>query len=149
MSDEDYQPIYSPQKIKFLLKRLTNKRPKTAADLMNAAEKYFSCAANTNLPNAKGNPTPRPWTLDGFLLSANMTRSDWKEYKQQAIFKRVCEQIEMTIRTQKFELAATGAYNATVMVRDLELIDKSDMTSDGEAMAPTVFVRKIVDTDAS
>ena len=147
MTDIDYQPISSPDEIKFLLKRITQKRPKSSKALLELAVRYFEQAADTQLPNNLGRPTPRPWTLDGLLLSANLTRSDWNEYKQQPLYKRVCERITMCIRTQKFELAATGAYNAAVMVRDLELIDKTDMTSDGDAL-PSVFVREIVDTGA-
>lgn len=145
MNDDEYPAISSPEEIKFLLKRLTAKTPKSSTQLMNAAIRYFESAADTTLPNAHGKPTPRPWTLDGFLLSANITRSEWSGFSNNTSYKRTCERIQMIIRTQKFELAATGAFVSAVLIRDLDLIDKTDMTSAGSAL-PTSFVRKIVDT---
>ena len=147
MPDIDYQEISTPEEIKFLLRRITHKRPKSATALLETATHYFEQAAATQLPNNLGRPTPRPWTLDGLLLSANLTRSDWLQYKQQPLYKRACERIEMIIRTQKFELSATGAYNASVMVRDLELIDKTDMSSGGDAIL-AVFRREIFDSSS-
>jgi len=136
--------LISDDELPFLLQQLKSKRPRTPKNLIEAAMSYFKAAHNTKVLDRSGNAVERPWTLDGLLLHIGLIRQDWREFKARDNFKRVCERIEMLIYTQKFELAAIGVYNSTIMCRDLDLVDKSDVTSNSETMQPATFVRKIV-----
>jgi hypothetical protein len=49
-------------------------------------------------------------------------------------FSEVIHAIEEIIRTQKFEGAAVGAFNANIIARDLGMVDKKDVTSDGKPL---------------
>lgn len=81
-------------------------------------------------------PTARPYTITGFLLYANAGKEFWNQFKaaNHKGFSGVIEEIEHVMFTQKFEGAAVGAFNANIIARDLGLVDKKDLTTDGESM---------------
>lgn len=51
-------------------------------------------------------------------------------------FLAVLAEIEQTIRTQLFEGATAGAFNATIVSRVLGLTDKKDISSSDGSMTP-------------
>ncbi len=123
---------------------------KSPAMLMNAAIEYFQwCDENpwvreetTTKPNGvehKRIPTARPYTLSGLCIYLGVNTGYFKDFKntkefEEKGFSTVYTRIEEIIYTQKFEGAATGAFNANIIARDLGLKDGQDIDvkSDGE-----------------
>lgn len=83
-------------------------------------------------------PTSRPMTLTGLCLYLDCSTEFFQSFKSNLIsmvadpllknnFSRVITVIEQTIYTQKFEGAAVGAFNATIISRDLGLADNLNL----------------------
>lgn len=75
----------------------------------------------------------RPWTLHGFCMYIGLHTGWWKDFKQSKTFKEkqfysVFAAIENACYWQKFDGAAVGTYNATIIARDLGLRDETNMT---------------------
>lgn len=129
--------------------QLDKVRFKTPLDLWECAMKYFEWATDTCLHEnrmviidgcAKSEvlEKTRPFYLDGFLGYSFIPRTTWYDYTKRDEFKDVVDLIHMVIKTQKFEGAAAGIFNATVMVRDLKLVDStsSELTGpDGQPLS--------------
>jgi hypothetical protein len=69
-------------------------------------------------------PRMRAMTLDGFCLFADITLKTFCNYRKKDDFFHVCTRIDKSIRTQKFEGAASDLLNASIIARDLGLKDK-------------------------
>jgi hypothetical protein len=76
---------------------------------------------------------PRAMTLEALCLFLGVTASYFRTFKHRLKvgeiknpdgFVAVIDKIENVIRTQKFEYASIGLMNATIISRDLGLIDK-------------------------
>jgi hypothetical protein len=89
-------------------------------------------------------PKLRPYTIYGLCLYLDVNIDYLNHFEQQlrredseqpSDFRRVITRIKDAIYTQKFEGAATGFFNPTVIVRDLGLRDKSDLTTDGKPLS--------------
>ncbi|HRP54566.1 terminase small subunit [Agriterribacter sp.] len=111
--------------------------------LWEAAAEYFT--RNDNNPSHRNEviksgekvgkmikvPVSRPYTLSGLCLYLGASETFWRELrkreKQSEGFLSVITRIEEIIRTQKFEGAAAGAFNANIIARDLGLRDKMDI----------------------
>jgi hypothetical protein len=88
-------------------------------------------------------PTARPYTIEGLARYWNCNRQ-WindfekalkgKDDQQSKDFSLVLTRVRETIYQQKFEGAAIGAFNASIIGRDLGLVEKKDVTSDGESL---------------
>lgn len=77
-------------------------------------------------------PISRPYTISGLCIYLQASESYWRTFKIQESskdFLAVIEQIEETCKTQKFEGAAVGAFNANIIARDLGLTDKVEQRS--------------------
>lgn len=109
-------------------------RFKEPLDLWACAMRYFEWATDTDIhenrlvivdgcPETVALKKTRPFYLDGFLGYSFIPRTTWYDYTKRDEFKDVVDLIQMVIKTQKFEGAAAGIFNATVMVRDLKLVD--------------------------
>lgn len=75
---------------------------------------------------------PRPFTLQGLCVYLNCNTSFWRNsrsnYPQDnQEFAAVFTRIEDIIYNQKFTGAAVGHYSATLIARDLGLIDKKEL----------------------
>jgi len=84
-------------------------------------------------------PTQRPYTLAGLCLfldvnSEYITRFEkglkGKDDKISKDFSRVLTRIREIIYTQKFEGATVGAFNASIIAKDLGLRDKTDVKAE-------------------
>lgn len=88
-------------------------------------------------------PTARPYTLSGLCIYLCVNSQYFIDFKQSIApkegekwtkknkdFSEVIHTIEEIIRTQKFEGAAVGAFNANIIARDLGMVDRKDVTSD-------------------
>lgn len=71
-------------------------------------------------------PTQRPYTLGGLQIFIGCTDQTWINYRSRQGFLEVMEEIEKVIRTQKFEGAAVGAFNANIIARDLGLKEQTE-----------------------
>lgn len=76
-------------------------------------------------------PTERPYTLSGLCLYLDASERYWGMFRSSANedFLRVITRTEEIIRTQKFEGAAVGAFNANIISRDLGLTDKQEVAT--------------------
>ena len=79
-------------------------------------------------------PTERPYTISGLCLYLGVNTKYFNDFKQSKTYKNnkdfseIITRIEDIIYTQKFEGAAVGAFNATIMSRELGLTDKKEIT---------------------
>ena len=77
-------------------------------------------------------------TIGCLCLFLDITYEGWLQYrddkKDDPGFFKVCQAAEQTIREQKFMGAAAGFFNHAIIARDLGLVDKKDLTSDGEKL---------------
>lgn len=104
-------------------------------DLLSAAQEYFKWHDDNPLLETKvfayqgtiiehDVPKVRAMTLDGLCLFLDITHQTWLNYKSNQDFFEVTEEIEKTIKTQKFQGAAADLLNANIIARDLGLADK-------------------------
>jgi hypothetical protein len=72
-------------------------------------------------------PKMRPFTLTGLFVYLGINRQTWENYKTYEGFADTIEEIENIIYTQKFEGAAAGFLNPSIIARDLGLVDKREI----------------------
>lgn len=78
----------------------------------------------------------RAMTLSGLYRFLDISRSTWDEYRGREDFSAVIEQVEETIKDQKFSGAAADLLNANIIARDLGLRDKQDHELSGNKDNP-------------
>lgn len=76
-------------------------------------------------------PKMRAMTITGLCIFLDIVRSTWDVYRTDEGFSEVCTRAEEVIRSQKFEGAAAGLLNASIIARDLGLADKNELTGKG------------------
>lgn len=79
----------------------------------------------------------RAYTITALCFYLKINIRTWNEYKTETSYKDffpVIEEIEQVMYSQKFEGAAVGLFNANIIARDLGLIEKKDVTTDGESL---------------
>lgn len=119
----------------------------TPAELQEQAILYFNwCNDNplyeTDLRTADGCvvETPvakvRAFTKRGFQLWLGMSRNNWTDYANDPDYADIIDLIENVIYTQKFENAAAGLLNSTIIARDLNLSESVDHKSTDGSMTP-------------
>jgi hypothetical protein len=72
----------------------------------------------------------RPYTWEGLYIFLDIESIDG--YRKKNEFFGIITRIDRIIRTQKFEGATAGIFNANIIARDLGLKDQSDITSMGK-----------------
>ncbi|MGV3528935.1 MAG: terminase small subunit [Flavisolibacter sp.] len=116
--------------------------------IREAAEEYFEWCDNNPLKEEKvfGSgvhetvDVMRAYTIQGMCLFLGINMSTWKRYRDMAMYREVCEEVEMIIYEQKFTGAAGNLLNPTIIARDLGLVDKQDHTvSRGDQMDLSVL----------
>jgi hypothetical protein len=68
-----------------------------------------------------------PFTIWGLCTFLGMDERSWVNYRNREEFFPICTRVEQIIKTQKFEGASVGIYNANIIARDLGLRDVSDV----------------------
>lgn len=95
-------------------------------------------------------PTVIPYTLTGLLLYLEVNEGYWRDFKKanHEGFSSVICRVEMIIYNQKFIGAATGAFNANMISRELGQVDRLDVTSKGRALnqLPPVIIQPVQHT---
>lgn len=108
-----------------------------------------------NLVESSNTPTARPYTLSGLCIYLGCNTHYISQFKaalpkDEEDFSSVITRIEEIIYTRKFEGAAVGAFNATIISRDLGLRDKQELSGpDGGPIEITGIDVTFVGTDAS
>jgi len=77
-------------------------------------------------------PNETPYTLTGLFVFLDTTRQTWDLYRKREDYIAVIARIEQIIYTQKIEGASVGAFNASIVARELGLKDATDLTTQGE-----------------
>lgn len=88
-------------------------------------------------------PQETPYTLTGLFIFLDIDQSTWVLYRERKEFIKVITHVENIIYTQKFEGAAVGAFNQSIIARDLGLADKKE--HDHKVDAPFVIERTVKD----
>lgn len=73
----------------------------------------------------------RAFTIEGLCNFMDMCRRSFDEYGKRNDFLPVYTRIKEIIYTQKFEGAAGGFLNASIIARDLGLVDKKVISGEG------------------
>lgn len=119
------------------------KRFETPDDLLKAALGYFKFCDQNPLTERQGDKVitkPRAYTWTGLEVYLGVsTLKHYKSNDEYSAFFPVCQYLDKIIRTQKFEYAAAGMFNANIIARDLGLVDKNDITSDGKPVTKNVI----------
>ena len=109
------------------------------SDFLRAAAGYFKWCDDTPLKEEqlfsyKGLVTRadrdkmRPYTKRGLATHLNIPASRLDGYKKRGEeWAEAMEMIDQIIYNQKFEGAAGGLLNSTIIIRDLELVDKREL----------------------
>ena len=133
----------APENNQFWKQRSKHGRDKiftTPEILWEAATEYFEwCDANPlqqqNWVGKDGDEVVRklirPYTLSGLCVFLECEERSLRNYSLKEEYKDffpVVHRIEQIIKTQKFEGAAVGLFNANIISRDLGLADKNEVT---------------------
>lgn len=129
-----------------------NKLFETPELMWEAACEYFQwCIDNpwekvetTVKPNGidvKTIPIERPFTMQGLCLYLDCNTLYFRDFKKNLKetskdFSQIITRIEEIIYKQKFEGAAVGVFNSSIIARDLGLKESFDHTSKGEKIQP-------------
>lgn len=110
----------------------------TPADMMADARRYFDWIEANPLYEQQfvgkdGRPESvkklRAMTLRGFYAFTGVSADSWEaQYRARPEFAKVIAAIENVIWTQKFEGAAAGLLNASIITRELGLADKVEQS---------------------
>jgi hypothetical protein len=88
----------------------------------------------------------RAMTLTGLQLFLGITDQTWRNYRDQSDFFGVVTYVEQAIYDQKFTGAAADLLNPKIIIRDLGLADKQELT--GANGSPMTFRVKVDDDDS-
>lgn len=84
----------------------------------------------------------RPFTLEGMCNYLDISVDGFKLYEKRKDFIGVTTRARQIIYNQKFEGAAANLLNANIIARDLGLIDRKDVTTDGDKITLTPEERR-------
>lgn len=90
-------------------------------------------------------PTDTPYTITGLHIFLDIDYKTWELYKGREDFIQIIDKVEKIIYTQKLEGAAVGAYNASIIARDLGLADKKEV--ENKHSGEIVIERHVKPTD--
>ena len=126
----------------------------TPDDLWSACCEYFEWVENNPLWEAKAFayqgdvtiekiPKMRAMTLSGLYLFLDIAEATWANYKKREDFLVVVSCAEAIIYEQKFTGAAADLLNASIISRELGLLDKAG--NDHSGAIEMIIRREIVD----
>lgn len=150
MSEEQYQkPIWQHDfsQHNFWSKRIRRgaggKSFSNAEELLEAADEYFDWANGHPLKAEKlfhyqGSVTAakehrlRAFTFKGLCIFVGISSSTYEKYRQDPEMSKATAIIDDIVWTQKYEGAAADLLNASIVTRDLGLVDKIEATNKNE-----------------
>lgn len=80
-------------------------------------------------------------TIKGLCKHIGITNKTWKTYGTREDFLTIVDWIENTIWCEKVEGVAAGQFESNIIIRELGLVDRQDVTSDDEPI--TLVTRRI------
>lgn len=83
-------------------------------------------------------PLKRPLSITRFCSFADISLDTFLNYEKRPEFLDISKQIRSIIESEQFEGAAVGNYKENIIARVLGLVDKKDVTSNGENISPIV-----------
>lgn len=141
-------------------KRKTHGKPKkfkTPESLWKAACKYFVwCEENpiweqvlvTNRGSYRRVNVPhmRAMTIGGLCFFLGISNVTYTNYRNRKGFDQICADIDAVIYEQKLTGAAAGMLNPMVIIRELGLKEKAELTGkDGQPFESTKYIVEFVD----
>ncbi len=114
----------------------------TPEDLLSSCEEYLAWNEANPIMEAKpfhymgaiimaDIPKPRAPSIVSLCSFLGIHRHTWQNYRKSEEFDVVCDEIEGRMYSFKFENAAAGLLNSTMIIRDLGLVEKSEVNSTG------------------
>jgi DNA-packaging protein gp3 len=81
-------------------------------------------------------PTQRPYSIAGFCVFLGVGTTWFSVFRLNCSedFSTVINEIETVIRTQQWEGATVGTFRENIISRTLGLVDRTDMTTQGQAI---------------
>ena len=128
-----------------------DKQYKTPEDFADKANEYFSWCINNPLKEevVHGKDSKiiklnkmRPFTIEGLCNFMDISTQCFLNYKKRNDFVDICTRISQIIYNQKFEGAAAGFLNHSIIARDLGLVDKQKTES--EHTGDITITRRII-----
>ena len=122
-------------------------RKLTVEEVCDKAQEYIDYCVNTPIYEVdfKGKdakkvrvPKMRAMSLQGLCSCLGIVVSTWYEWKSQKKYSEIMAHIEQIMYAYKFEGAAAGQLNPSIIARDLGLKERTDLTSDDEKLEATV-----------
>lgn len=112
--------------------------------LWEAAKEYFEWCDNNPVlkedyvgkdANRVERQLQRPYTISGLCVYIDASRQWWNEFRSNASkdFLVVLSRIEEIIYSQKFDGAAVGVFNQSIIARDLGLVERTESKVNVEA----------------
>lgn len=83
-------------------------------------------------------PLKRPLSIIRFCSFADISLDTFINYEKRSEFLEVTKRIRAVIESEQFEGAAVGNYKENIIARTLGLVDKKDVTSNGDNIAPII-----------
>lgn len=115
----------------------------------NPLEEAIVYQGALNTKQAK--PLMRAMTQSGLCVFLGISVETWNQYGKKQDFSEVVSEIELIMRTQKFEGAAAGQLNANIIARDLGLKESSEhdhRSTDGSmSPKPSIDPSELTDED--
>lgn len=105
--------------------------------LWEAAKEYFEWCDNNPVlkedyvgkdADRVNRKLQRPYTISGLCIYVDASREWWGKFKSSADkdFLLILTRIEEIIYSQKFDGAAVGVFNQSIIARDLGLVEKTE-----------------------
>lgn len=155
-----YRPTRRPDMLgnNLWMLRRTDRRPRTFEtpdDMAKAINSYFEWVVEHPLFENKVThhmgeqvdmtlEKPRAMTVVALCLHLGIAPPTFNEYASKGPeFSELIARTKDVIYVQKFEGAAAELFSTPVIIRDLGLKDRTDVTSDGEGV--TQIIRRVID----
>ena len=121
-----------------------------ADELWDAACEYFEWATSNDIEDEvvfhfQGTITThkakkiRPMTIQGLCLYLDISDESWANYAKNNNFFGIVERIKRVIYEQKFAGATVGIFNASIIARELGLMEKPEPPKDDTEITITVI----------
>jgi len=90
-------------------------------------------------------PKKRPYTFPGLAIFIGLSSVALSHYRNDEDYRELMQFIDTVIYTQKFEGAVAGLFNASVINRDLGLVERVETLAppDHDAMTPDQLEREL------
>ena len=79
-------------------------------------------------------PTERTYTLMGFCIFADMSHDTFLNYEKEETYIGVCKRIREIVEDNMLAGGLVGVYEKVLVARKLGLVEKHDITTDGESI---------------